>query len=341
MISQGTDQILRCQVTEGSNRDRGRRAVPVAPLAHHRAGAHRVGLNDGARDDCDQDYVRADLLEAAIVEDVKGILRDEQFMARIWEEANRRLCAEKPSLDQEIAKVEAEIAKVRATIDRYFAAFEAQTMRPELCMQKVEALNAQVEALASEKRALEERREHLEIPAIDRDMLSGLLDEFERVIAEGTNPEKKDLLHRLVKKVLIHDRGTIEIWYALPNQTPVRTPAHPAGPTRLELATSGLTGQRSNQTELRPRFRSKNHGILGLRQALCQHGFRATRAGSGQPVATTSERAPCHGSSAPGFRPPRPPGEPSPWLRTGTGPRRVRSRRPPGCTVCARPPTGA
>ena len=28
-----------------------------------------------------------------------------------------------------------------------------------------------------------------------------------------------------------------------------------AGPTRLELATSGVTGQRSNQTELRPRQR--------------------------------------------------------------------------------------
>ena len=27
-----------------------------------------------------------------------------------------------------------------------------------------------------------------------------------------------------------------------------------AGATRLELATSGLTGRRSNQTELRPRF---------------------------------------------------------------------------------------
>ncbi len=27
-----------------------------------------------------------------------------------------------------------------------------------------------------------------------------------------------------------------------------------AGPTRLELATSGVTGQRSNQTELRPRL---------------------------------------------------------------------------------------
>jgi hypothetical protein len=29
-----------------------------------------------------------------------------------------------------------------------------------------------------------------------------------------------------------------------------------AGPTRLELATSGVTGQRSNQTELRPRRRN-------------------------------------------------------------------------------------
>ena len=28
-----------------------------------------------------------------------------------------------------------------------------------------------------------------------------------------------------------------------------------AGPTRLELATSGVTGRRSNQTELRPRGR--------------------------------------------------------------------------------------
>ena len=32
-----------------------------------------------------------------------------------------------------------------------------------------------------------------------------------------TNPQKKDLLRRLVKKVLVHDKRTIEIWYALPN----------------------------------------------------------------------------------------------------------------------------
>jgi hypothetical protein len=30
-------------------------------------------------------------------------------------------------------------------------------------------------------------------------------------------PKKKHLLRRLVKKVLIHSRDTIEIWYCFPN----------------------------------------------------------------------------------------------------------------------------
>ena len=49
-------------------------------------------------------------------------------------------------------------------------------------------------------------------------------------MAEGPTPKKKHLLHQLVKKVLIYDRRTIEIWYGLPNQTSVRRPAHHGSP---------------------------------------------------------------------------------------------------------------
>lgn len=93
--------------------------------------------------DCNRDCVRADLIESAILQDVRCMFRDEQFMARVWQETTRRLRAEKPS--------------------------------------------------------------------VDREMLSGLLDDFEGVMAAGTNSQKEDLLHRLVKKVLLHDRRTIEI----------------------------------------------------------------------------------------------------------------------------------
>jgi hypothetical protein len=48
-------------------------------------------------------------------------------------------------------------------------------------------------------------------------MLAALVDNFEEVLAAAPVPQKKHLLHRLVKKVLIHDRRTVEVWYALPN----------------------------------------------------------------------------------------------------------------------------
>ncbi len=55
------------------------------------------------------------------------------------------------------------------------------------------------------------------MPAIDKDMLKSLLDNFEKVMAEGPNLKKKHLLDQLVKKVLIHSRQAIEIWHILPN----------------------------------------------------------------------------------------------------------------------------
>ncbi len=76
---------------------------------------------------------------------------------------------------------------------------------------------------------------------IDREMLSDILDHFEKVLADGTLAQKKDLLRRLVKKVLVHDKRTIEIWYALPNQASVRTPGHLAPRVGLEPTTLRLT----------------------------------------------------------------------------------------------------
>ena len=162
--------------------------------------------------------MRADLLEAAITEDIKAIFHDEQFMARVWEEANKRLASERPNIEKEVDANLAEAAKVQAATDRYFKAFEAGKLNPDLCNEKVQDLRARLEELKDQREDLEARREKLELPAIDRDMLAGLLGQFEKVMAEGPAPQRKDLLHRIVKKVLVHDRRTLEVWYALPNR---------------------------------------------------------------------------------------------------------------------------
>ena len=195
--------------------------------------------------ECDQDYVRADILETAVVQDIKTMFRDEQFMARIWEEANRRLSAEKPDIDKEIGKVETMMARTRASLDRYFEAFEAGTMKPALCNEKIEDLNARIEELEAERKELEARRERLGLPEIDKAMLAAIIDDFEEVLASGTNPQKKHLLRRLVKKVLISDRHTVEVWYGLPNRTSVRMPGSLAPREGFEPPTWWLTATRS------------------------------------------------------------------------------------------------
>ena len=193
--------------------------------------------------DCDQDYIRGDLLEASIMQDVKTMFRDEAFMARVWEEANQRLSAEKPDVDKEIGRVEAQAAKTQTRVDRYFEAFEAGTMKPELCSERIQDLNARVEELEAEKHELESRRKRLELPAIDKEMLSGLVANFEDVMAKGTNPQKKHLLRRLVKKVLVHDRRTVEVWYGVPNPPSVSRPGNLAPQAGLEPATLRLTAE--------------------------------------------------------------------------------------------------
>jgi len=168
--------------------------------------------------ECEQDYVRAELLETAVTEDIKAMFRDEQFMARIHAEANKRLGTEKPILEKEIGKVEAQAAKTQAAMDRYFEAFEAGPLTPELCNEKVRDLRARLEELEGEKRDLEARREKLELP---RPSTGGCWRLSSRTSSgswpRGRPPQKKHLLHRLVKKVLVHDRRTVEVWYGLPN----------------------------------------------------------------------------------------------------------------------------
>ena len=172
--------------------------------------------------DCEQDYVRADLLEAAVIQDIKAMFRDEGFMARVWAEANRRLDQEKPDMDKDIRRVESQMADVRARTERYLEAFETGKLDADTCNQKVRDLKARLAELEGERTELESRRERLSLPAMDREFLRRTLDDFEVVMASEENARKKHLLRRLVKKVLVHNRNTVEIWYGLPAPDPAR-----------------------------------------------------------------------------------------------------------------------
>jgi len=96
-----------------------------------------------------------------------------------------------PARAEDEARINGQIAKAKAKVDRYFEAFGAGTMKPDLCNQKVKDLAATLEALKIERRELAARRSRLTIPPVDKEILEGILSEFDETMANGTNPQKK------------------------------------------------------------------------------------------------------------------------------------------------------
>ncbi|MFO7695611.1 MAG: site-specific integrase [Anaerolineae bacterium] len=173
--------------------------------------------------ECDQDYIRADWLEGRILSEVQTIFRDEALLTQIWAEAEKKLAAELPDADADRRRLEAERTKVQSALDRYFAAFEAGTMAPGACRERVDALTAQVRQLDAELVAQEGRRHALTLPELKMDFLEQILTNLEGIVAAVPPAQKKHLLRLLVEKVLVRDRSEVEIWYKLPQSTPVRT----------------------------------------------------------------------------------------------------------------------
>jgi hypothetical protein len=76
------------------------------------------------------------------------------------------------------------------------------------------------------------------LPALKMDFLEEILSNLKAVLDAVPVPQNKHLLHLLVKKVLICDRRTFEVWYRLPQFTGVRTLGNMVAPR----------GQCANQT---------------------------------------------------------------------------------------------
>ena len=169
--------------------------------------------------ECDQDYIRADLLEAAVIHDIKSILQNEELLDVIREKVNARYEARQPDVEKELADVEKQAAETKERIERYFAAFETGDMAPGVCNKKVKELRDRLKQLEDGKQALESRQNRRELPALDGQTLQYIVENLERVLAEGTNPQKKAAMRALVPRIIVQTQRRIEVTYCLPERT--------------------------------------------------------------------------------------------------------------------------
>jgi len=184
--------------------------------------------------DCDQDSIRADIIEKQILSEIQTVFRDEALLDSIWKSAQKKLAANAPAIDAELKNLDRQRTKHQAALDRYFQAFETGSMTPATCNQRIEELSTQIKQLDEEREILREKRLSLDLPAIKNDFLQEILVNLKGIVDAVPTPQKKHLLHLLVKKALVCDRRTFEVWYRLPQFPGFRTLGSMVAPKGLE-----------------------------------------------------------------------------------------------------------
>ena len=89
-------------------------------------------------------------------------------------------------------------------------------MDPKACAPRVGALGRQIDSLRGRQEEIAAQLERLALPPLDLDEVAAMLQDFERRFESDSNPERKHLLHRLVKEVRVQSKSTAEVWYAFP-----------------------------------------------------------------------------------------------------------------------------
>lgn len=171
---------------------------------------HRYGTQT-----CDAERIPAPALEAAVLDQLTGLLQQTDLIRDAIHQAAADLDADRPHWEQERQALDAEIARTDAALERYFHAFENGTMPEQLCGQRIDTLSRQLSGLKARREELTDDRQDADTVLTDHD-IAALQAEVAQTIRDGDAPTRKALLQALVGEIRVEGRDQIRPSYCLP-----------------------------------------------------------------------------------------------------------------------------
>ncbi len=180
---------------------------------------------------CDNQRIRADHLEMAVINQLLTLLADTELLERAWERAEKAASGGTVARRKEIGRIDNELAQTARAQKKYLDAFEAETLEPRL-------LQARLDELSLQERALQERRAQLDARVHTPRPFPADVVSFVRstLLAPGVdlNARTKGLLALVIKQVNIIGAQSAHCTYRLPGKGEVRVQTGQVPPTGFE-----------------------------------------------------------------------------------------------------------
>jgi site-specific DNA recombinase len=205
--------------------------VKCAKCGHHFTGTAAQGRSERYRyytcfgrqrygnKKCDADRLRADDLEAAVLDSLLRTYRRGDLFDQAVRAVAARVADDRGERAAELGTLADKIAKAQASIDRYLRAFEDGTMPEAQCGARVRELSQQLLDLRARHDELTEAIEASSAVAPSAEVLAELRNRIADAIECGTPAEQKALVQALVAEVAVTSRDHVEPFFRVPGDT--------------------------------------------------------------------------------------------------------------------------
>ncbi len=173
---------------------------------------------------CDQDRLRRDQLEAAVLGQLAEVYANTTLLRRAIDEADGQWRSQHDARRGRNAALAVERVDLERRLQRYLVAFEQGRLRPETAQTRIDTIEAWLAAIATEETQLATQADPGDWGPVDLDFVSAILGvSLDAILAESLPPERsKALLAQLIEEVRVVSAADVRVTYRVPPE--VRLP---------------------------------------------------------------------------------------------------------------------
>ncbi|MGH9076449.1 MAG: recombinase family protein [Acidimicrobiales bacterium] len=162
------------------------------------------------KDACTGERMRADVIEAAVLDAILAIYADPELIERAVAVKAHEVATSAQLHQDQIAATKAELKKTEAAIERYVHAFESGTVSDDMFGPRVRELGDRARTLRARHNELTEAAIAAAADPPTQADLDALRAELDDMIRHGSDTHRKAVAQTFVKRLLVQQPGVIQ-----------------------------------------------------------------------------------------------------------------------------------
>ncbi|MFC2100044.1 hypothetical protein ACFLSF_04365 [Candidatus Bipolaricaulota bacterium] len=194
-------------VFQGSSRD-----------AHLGGLVSKRGYVDSGKATCDLGHIPRDKLDAIVVEKVRDVLLDPEYLATLANEVNGELGDRSEILQQRLGALTVQIKKTEQKIGRLLDALENEEMPPAAVRPRLQERQQLLELLRAQKLTLKAEDPASHVLTIEMDGALPYVESLKETLSTAPIKTQRFILKSFIKAITV-DRREITIEFSMPQES--------------------------------------------------------------------------------------------------------------------------